>query len=431
MKRLMALTLTVMMASSVVACSKTPSSNQGAGNSAAPTENVTIKVSTWDLSANPSIKNIADAFTKAHPNIKVDLMDIQSADYTQKLNIMLNGGSDLDAFWIKDADTTKGLFDKGQLTDLTQYIEKDKVDLKAYNGLAENFKMPGGQIVGLPARTDYYVLYYNKDIFDAAKVPYPTNDMTWEEFEATAKKITSGTGADKKYGALLHTWNATVQNWGVQDGKHTILDTDYSNFKPYYEMALRMQNIDKTIMDYGTLKTGQIHYSSPFLTGKVGMMPMGTWFMTTIASKIKSGESKVNWGVATLPHGKDVPAGYTVGAATPISINKASKKQAAAWEFVKFVTSDEGAKVYADAGAIPGRANADTLKSIANMSGMPQGLGDALAVKKITPDRPIADHVAEVNKMLDEEHSLIMLGQKKLDDVIAEMGARSKQLQGK
>ena len=33
------------------------------------------------------------------------------------------------------------------------------------------------------------------------------------------------------------------------------MDTDYSFFKPYYEMALRMQNDDKTCMDFGTLKT--------------------------------------------------------------------------------------------------------------------------------------------------------------------------------
>lgn len=76
--------------------------------------------------------------------------------------------------WVKDADTTKSLFDKGQLADLTSFIEKDGIDLEAYNGLANNFKMPGGEVVGLPTRTDYYVLYYNKDIFDAAGVEYAT-----------------------------------------------------------------------------------------------------------------------------------------------------------------------------------------------------------------------------------------------------------------
>ena len=85
--------------------------------------------------------------------------------------------------------------------------------------------------------------------------------------------MTSGEGNDKKYGALFHTWQACVQNWAVQDGKHTILDTDYSFMKPYYEMALRMQD-EGTVMDYSTLKTGNIHYSSVFMEGQCAMMPM-------------------------------------------------------------------------------------------------------------------------------------------------------------
>ncbi|MEG0910551.1 MAG: sugar ABC transporter substrate-binding protein [Ruthenibacterium sp.] len=435
MKKAIALALASIMAVSLVACggaaSSAPAASTAASSAPAPAENVTLKISTWDLDANPSVTNVVKEFEAANPNIKIEIMDIASADYTQKLSVMLNGGSDLDAFWIKDADTTTSLFEKGQLADLTAYVEKDGVDLAGYNGLAENFKMPSGAIVGLPARSDYYVLYYNKDIFDAAKVEYPSNDMTWKDFEETAKKITAGEGAEKKYGALLHTWQACVENWGVQDGKHNILDTDYSYMKPYYEMALRMQNDDKSIMDYATLKTGNIHYSSPFLTGNVGMMPMGSWFMTTIIAKKAAGESTVNWGVATLPHPDDVEAGYTVGAATPLVINAASKKQDAAWEFVKFATSAEGAKVYSEAGAIPGRNNPETLAAIANMEGMPEGVLDALAVKNIVLDRPISSKSAEVNQMLGEEHGLIMLGEIGLDDGLAEMGARSAEIQGK
>ncbi len=394
-------------------------------------ENVTLKVSTWDLAANPGITSSVKAFEEQNPNIKVEIIDIASADYTQKLSVMLNGGSELDAFWIKDADTTKSLFDKGQIADLKAYIEKDSIDLEAYNGLANNFTMPSGEIVGLPARTDYYVLYYNKDIFDAAGVSYPSNDMTWEEFEETAKKITTGEGADKKYGALIHTWQACVANWGVQDGKHTIMDTDYTFLKPYYEMVLRMQNDDKTIMDYATLKTGNIHYSSPFLTGNVGMMPMGSWFMTTIISKIQAGESSVNWGVATLPHANDVEAGYTVGSATPLVMNAATDKQDATWEFIKFMTGEECAKLYAEAGAIPGRSNQEALQAIANLEGMPEGVLEALAVKNISFDRPMADKVAEVNGMMGEEHSMIMLGEASVDEGLATMAERSKEIQGK
>lgn len=46
-------------------------------------------------------------FEAANPNIKVEIINIPSADYTTKLSVMLNGGSDVDAFYIKDGDTAK------------------------------------------------------------------------------------------------------------------------------------------------------------------------------------------------------------------------------------------------------------------------------------------------------------------------------------
>jgi multiple sugar transport system substrate-binding protein len=253
--------------------------------------------------------------------------------------------------------------------------------------------------------------------------------MTWAQFEETAKLITSGEGAAKRYGAHFHTWQACVENWGVQDGKNTILSSDYSFFKPYYEMALRMQDVDKTALDYATLKTSNIHYSSQFYSGNTGMLPMGTWFATTLIGKIKSGESETTeWGIATLPHPEGTPAGYTVGSTTPIAINAASSKKDAAWEFVNFVTSDEGAKTIAKDGAFPARLNDKTLSIIVSADGMPEGAADALSVKNIVLDRPIADKVTEVNQMLGEEHGLIMLGELSVDEGLKEMGERAAEI---
>ncbi len=424
MKRIAALGVSAMMAASVLtACGGSGSSTPASGT-AGKDEQVTLKVATWDNSSEPSFQNAVDAFMAANPNIKVELMDIPSADYTTKLTTMLNGGAEMDAFLVKDADTTKSLADKGQLADLTEYIAADNVDLAAYNGLAENFNYDGKQY-GLPARTDYYIMYYNKDMFDAKNLEYPSNDWTWADFEETAKKLTG----DGKYGAFIHTWQACVQNWAVQDGKHTIMDyeTGYDFFKPYYEMVLRMQD-EGSIQSYGELKSANIHYSGPFAQGTVGMMPMGTWYMATIIESVKKGESTVNWGVATLPHGEGVEAGYTVGSATPMCINASSDKKDAAWELVKFITGEEGAAEFAKVGKIPARADDAAIAEIATLEGMPEGAADALKVANISLDRPIVSKVADVNQMLGEQHSLIMLEQDNIDNVLAEMAKQAESI---
>ena len=191
-----------------------------------------------------------------------------------------------------------------------------------------------------------------------------------------------------------------------------------------------MQNDDKTCMDYGTVKTANLHYSGVFSDGSVAMMPMGTWFAATMIDKINKGESSVNWGIATLPHPENVEAGYVVGATTPIAVNSASPNQDLAWEFVKFVCGSEGAAIVASHGGVPALLDDATLKVIAGVDGYPEGALEALAVKNICRDRPIADKVSEVNQMLGEVHSLIMLGEVSVDEGLADMGEQSKSIQG-
>ena len=407
-------------AASTPAAGSTPAEGGGAP------EQVTIQVATWDYSSNPSTSNAVALFEKEHPDIKVEVIDIPSADYQTKLSVMLNGG-ELDAYFIKEASSTLEYYDRGQLLDLSGYIAADGVDMSEYSGTDTPFNIDGKQL-GMPVRTDYYVLFYNKDIFDDAGVAYPSNDMTWKEFEDLAMQL-SGNGV---YGAHFHTWQACVENWAVQDGEHTIMDyeTGYDFFKPYYEMVLRLQEAG-ACQSFGDLQSGSIHYSGAFAAGNVAMLPMGTWYIATIAEAMKKGEANMDaWGVATLPHPDGVPAGYSVGATTPIAITPSSKNQDAAWEFVKFISSETGALEYAKVGAVPGRLSDEILGQIASLDGMPEGLVEALQVKNIAPDRPIVPNVTEINTMLGQEHSLIMLGELSVDEGLAEMAERAAEIMG-
>ena len=431
LKKLLALAMAAVLCLALLAgCSSTSSSTPAPADlapadsttpdtePATTDEEVTITVATWDYTSNDSVKNGVEAFMDANPNIKVEILDIPSADYNTKLNTMLNGGSDMDVFFIKEASSTPDLVAKGQLLDLTDFIARDNVDMSAYNGTDTPFNFDGHQY-GMPARTDIYVLFYNKDLFDAANVEYPSNDMTWEEFEDLAMEM-SGDGV---YGAHFHTWTACVLNWAVQDGKHTIMDyeTGYEFFKPSYEMVLRLQDAG-AIQDFADLDANGIHYSGAFAAGNVAMMPMGSWYMATIINAINNGEANVKeWGVATLPHPSDVSAGYTVGATTPLAINPASEKQEAAWEFVKFMSGEEGAMGYAATGSLPGRINDEVLAEIGAMDGMPEGVVDALKVANIAPDRPLLPNVTEVDAAQGRTHKLIMLKEVTVDEGIAMM----------
>ena len=232
-------------------------------SAAASGEKKVLTVSVWDNDATPQFTAVTDAFLAQHPDVDVQFIDAPSDDYNNKVTVMLaGGGTDPDVIFVKDTENQMTMKDKGQILNLDEYIKKDNVDLGIYQGVADQLKMDGSNYT-LPFRKDWYMLYYNKDLFDAAGVDYPSSDMTWDAYEELARRMTSGEGSSKVYGTHDHTWQALVSNWAVQDGKNTLMSDDYSFMKPYYEQALRMQK-DGIMQDYANLKTGSIHYISVF-----------------------------------------------------------------------------------------------------------------------------------------------------------------------
>ena len=149
---------------------------------------------------------------------------------------------------------------------MDDYISKDGVDLSKYAGVTDQVTVDGS-LYELPFRNDFWVLFYNKDLFDAKGVAYPTNDMTFDEYDALAREMTDTTFGSQVYGAHYHTWRSAVQLFGVLDGKHTILDGNYDFFKPYYEMVLN-QEADGVCRKYTDLKTEGLHYSAAFSGGE-------------------------------------------------------------------------------------------------------------------------------------------------------------------
>lgn len=404
----------------------TAAGTEAPATEAASGEKVKLTVSVWDNANSPQFQAMADAFMAKNPSVEVELIDTQADEYNNKITVMLAGGdTDPDVIMVKDADTQVAMKEKNQILDLTDYIAKDGVDLSLYNGAAEQLQMDGKQYT-LPFRRDWYVLYYNKDLFDKAGVAYPSDDMTWDEYEALAKQMTSGEGSAKVYGTHNHTWMALVANWALQDGKNTLLSEDYSFLKPYYEQAVRMQD-EGVVQSYANLKTGSIHYISTFEQQQCAMVPMGTWFIATLIQDKKDAKFDFNWGVTKIPHPEGVAAGSTVGSVTPIAINAKSDVPDTAWEFVKFATSEEGAEILADNSVFPAISSDAVTAKLSSIEGFPEDGKTALEVKSFVFDRPLDAKMPSVRKVIEEEHDLIMIGEEDIDTGIANMNERAKE----
>jgi multiple sugar transport system substrate-binding protein len=193
--------------------------------------------------------------------------------------------------------------------------------------------------------------------------------------------------------------------------------------KPMYDMVTAMQD-DGIIMDYGSLKAGQIHYSSVFKNGEIATLPMGSWFIGSLIAAEQEGEFDFDWGVAKYPHPEGVEAGTTAGTLTSLAINENSQNKDAAWDFIKFYSGVEGAKALAATGNLPAIRTPEVLEVFSNLEGMPEEANEALQTTTVRLELPMHPKVGAVEQILNEEHELIMTNSVTVDEGISEMTSR-------
>lgn len=400
--------------------------NNDGGGSKGNSESVTLKWAIWDEATTQYWADLKNAYESTHNNVTIEMVDLGSTDYMTVLATELSGdGTDFDVVTIKDVPGYATLVQKNSIMALDDYIKADKIDLGKYAGATDQVTVDG-KLYELPFRNDFWVVFYNKDLFDKKGVAYPTNDMTFDQYDELARKMTDTTFGSQVYGAHYHTWRSDVQLFAVLDGKHTILDGNYDYMKPFYQMVLD-QEADGVCRKYTDLATEGLHYSAAFSGGDVAMMNMGSWFIATMITNLQSGEYDSslcgNWGIVKYPHDDGVEAGSTLGTITGIAVTTATDTPDAAWDFVKFVSGEEGAAVMASSGNFPAIMTSQAMDLIVGLNGFPTDAAskEALNVSNLYLEVPYAENVSEINSILDTYHGSIMRGEMSIDDGISAM----------
>ncbi|MBV1852912.1 extracellular solute-binding protein [Catellatospora sp. NEAU-YM18] len=393
----------------------------GSGDDNAETGPVELTVAVWSLASTPEFQTLFDAFHKANPDITVKPVDILAADYPTKVTTMLAGGDTTDVITMKTLADYVRFSGRGQLQDLTASATAQGGKLAGLEAYEQ-----GGKYYALPYRQDFWVLYYNKKLFDNAKQPYPTN-LTWDQYVELAKKLTSGSGESKVYGAYQHVWRSIVHAIAAAQTGGDQLGGDYKFLADQYRTALALQEAGATL-DFGTAVTQKTGYASMFETGKAAMVPMGSWFIAKILADKKAGTTDVDWGIAPMPQRAGTTGVTTFGAPTAFAVNKKAKHAAAAQKFAEFASSLEGAKAIAGIGVVPAYQSDEIRTQYFALPGMPTDdlSKKAFAPDKVNPEMPTSDKTAKVDTILAEEHQLIMTKEKTIDDGIKEMETRVK-----
>jgi len=412
MKKMLSVLLAVMMLISLLAVP-------------ALADDQVLTVVTWDATTTPYLIAQKEAFEASHPGVKIEYVDVASQDYAVKATTMLEGGDTSDVFMIKEIDNLINWQAQGFAAPLADYIAKG-YDLSGFVGTEVNYAVDGVQYA-IPFRSDFWVLFYNKDLFDAAGVDLPTNDMTWGQYAELAKKLT-----DKEkdvYGTHYHTWLSAVVNWAVCGTGYTLADKKYDNLLYYYTLYQDLED-SGACMSYADLKASGLHYSAAFANGNIAMLPMGYWYVSTLIGYNKDGTCNFNWGITAVPHADDVAAGSSFGNLTGAMINAKSENKDLAWEYISWLGGPEGAKATASVGARPAWVSEDVAEAMASVDGFPADANSkaALIPSSVAMEWPVAEKVSDIKTIVNEEHSMIMAREVTPEEGIGEMNERVAEL---
>lgn len=322
----------------------------GGGNApAASNEPVTISMMMWGDPAELEVWNqiVAD-FHQAKPNItvKVEVSDWDS--YWTKVKTMLSANTPPDVFAM-DAPLYLDYQSRGVLLNLQPYLDKNPDLLKGvYPQTLDAYKTADG-MYGLPRDFQTIVLFYNKDMFDAAGVAYPTADWTYDDLRNAAKQLTK-VGADGKttqYGFYSDLWDMElIWSEAIWAYGGDVINADHSKTligdpkaREAWQLFHDMMFVDKSWPDSNT--AGE-YGGDPFLAGVAAMTTIGHWAVPGYA------EANFKWDVAPMPKG---PAGQATSVnSAGFVVSKASKNPDAAFEFLKYVLSEPAQKRLAELG---------------------------------------------------------------------------------
>jgi ABC-type sugar transport system, periplasmic component len=351
------LVVVVMILCSFTACgtAKTSESQSDAASKAPSSEkeqkssDVTLTVAIWDKNQVPGLKQIMDEFTK-QTGIKCDIQVTPWKDYWTMLEAATQGGNMPDVFWMHSFQVNTYAQYDDILLDLSDKISKsDKVDLSKFpQDLVKLYQNADGKQVGIPKDVDTSAVWYNKDMFDAAGIKYPTADWTWDDFRAICKKLTKSDGS--QYGLAIkpesdqEAWYSLIYANG---GKVISDDMKKSGFDdPNTIKAMQMfQDIikDGSMPPYSVVAENDTTALQE--AGTVAMTFQGSW----MASELGANDYlKKHIGIAPLPKGPNGPCSMYNGLAWSASAQ--GKHTEEAWKLLEYLGSKEAQKKQADLG---------------------------------------------------------------------------------
>lgn len=286
-------------------------------------------------------REIREGFEARNPGVTVRIENIPGdGQYVPKLLMMFVSGTAPDVMHL-DASYSAIFINNNLLMDLAPLIDGDRTfKLDDYFDNVVAIARRGERVFAIPLDFTPVVMYYNKRLFDEARVEHPRPGWTWEEFLEKARALTVRDTSRRRttqYGLNFINVMSLWAPWIWLNGGD-VLSPDGRIASGHFDGEQTVGAIRflvSLIREHGvapSLSESTAAGVDLFRTGRAAMNVAGHWMM------IEYRKDQLDIGVAPLPTNTGRPE--TVIYEAGLAINRSTRQRDLAWEYIKYMTSD-------------------------------------------------------------------------------------------
>ncbi len=296
-----------------------------------------------------TMEALIQAFADENPQIKVSSTVAAYGTFFQKLPIELASGVGPDV-WLSDGVLVDQYASQGFALELTNLI-KQMGNPNDYFGIDTN-RDPQGRIWAFPQGLQVSAFFYNKEMFAAAGIALPTEKWTLNDVRSYARRLTvdtDGNGVPNQYGYrsanhVTEGWFPIIKAFGGGALDETRQRSRFGDPKTIeaLQWMVDMIHVDRVSPPPGT------NIFNWFPQRQVATQH--ALYVRTFAAN----QAGFDYDVTIVPSGPGGRYSPVIVNSWVINAHSGGAKQQAAWDWVKFFSSEKGQRAWAELGeAVP------------------------------------------------------------------------------
>lgn len=299
-------------------------------------------------------KRIIDKWYRQHPDIEIEYREFPNnpAEYMKSLDVALAVNEPMDVMMMNGSEHIFRA-KEGVLLDFGPFMKADGFDAAEWFGSYMEKLQVKNSYYFMPSSIQYSMLYYNKDMFDAAGLAYPDENTTLQELAGLAGRLSAVRESGRVYGFVPTVWQDAIfmpllnSGWLFLDESGQPQFTD-GRFKQALEWYKGLQDAGAA-PSFEQIELAKWDARFLFAERQAAMIegdwetPL-LWNIRRFDDGLLGGDTGMDfrYGVTFYPrlNEEEKPKAFRLSAEWGYAANAATKHPAEAYRFAKFLTTE-------------------------------------------------------------------------------------------